>query len=67
MHIFINTLSDPATIIGFSNTKEILDIIQWDAKGKEYETLVEKIEELCKKQSLTLSQIKSITAVNGPG
>ena len=67
MHLFINTLSTPATLILFSEDKKILSKYQWDAKGSEYETLVDSIEEICKNTSLSLKNITSITAVNGPG
>lgn len=67
MNIFIDTISDTATILLFDNNRNIINKIQWIVKGNESSTLIPQIDKLLKTNNIDYKDLENIVVVNGPG
>lgn len=67
MNIFIDTISDTATILLFDNNRDIINKIQWIVKGNESSTLIPQIDKLLKTNNIDYKDLENIVVVNGPG
>lgn len=67
MNIFIDAISNPATIILFDNKKQIIDTIVWSAVTNESKTLIPNIHTILKKNLLEYKDLENISLVNWPG
>ncbi len=66
MNIFIDTISDTATILLFDNNRQIIDKTEWLAKGNESSTLIPEIDNLLKQNNYKYLDLENIVVVNGP-
>ena len=66
MDIFIDTISDTATILLFDKNRQIIDQIKWMVKGNESSTLIPQIDKLLKINNINYNDLENIVVVNGP-
>jgi tRNA A37 threonylcarbamoyladenosine modification protein TsaB len=67
MNLLIDTISRNANIILFDKNIKIIDRVVWCVKWNESSTLIPKIDELIKKNSITYNDLENMIVVNGPG
>ncbi len=67
MNLFIDTISNLATIIIFNSNREIIDQLSFDIKSKESSVLIPKIDELLKANKLEYNDLENIVVINWPG
>ncbi len=65
--LFIDTLSSPAYICLFDTSRNILDTFSWHWKHAEFDTLIESIDTLLKRQNIGYPEIEAIVCLVGPG
>lgn len=66
MNLFIDAISSTWSLVLF-NDKIIIDMMKIEMKWKEYDNLLEKIEELLIMNSLAFTDISWIVVINWPG
>ncbi|MFA6079858.1 MAG: hypothetical protein WC753_00025 [Candidatus Gracilibacteria bacterium] len=65
--LFIDTLSAPASICLFDESRNIIDTLSWSGKHVEFDTTIESIDLLLKRHNLSYSELQSIVCLVGPG
>lgn len=63
MHLFLDTLSDPCSIILFDEKRNIQDSRSWTGKRKEFDTLIEEIDGFISKNSLSYKDLAGIVVI----
>jgi tRNA A37 threonylcarbamoyladenosine modification protein TsaB len=61
--LFIDTLSSPAFICLFDDERIIRDSFSWEGKHAEFNTLIESIDSLLKRNAQTFSEIAKIICI----
>lgn len=61
--LFIDTLSSPAYICLFDEEKNIKDIITWEGKHAEFDTLTESIDTLLSHNTLDYQSLFGIVCI----
>ncbi len=67
MYLFINTLSEKSCLILFNEKRDILAQERWEGKQKEFDSLIEKIDELLEKHQIPYKNLSGMVVVRGPG
>lgn len=67
MYLFVDTISNPCYLAVFDESRTIIDSILWPGQRKEFDTLIETIDTLLKKNSISYKQLSGICNITGPG
>lgn len=67
MYIFLDTLSEPTYVALFDEKRIILDSHSWSGKQREFDTLVEEINNLLEKNHISYRDLSGIVTMIGPG
>lgn len=67
MNLFIDTISNPAHLFIFNNSREIIDSYQWKAVWNESSTLIPKIDDFLQKNEVSYNHLNHIVIINWPG
>lgn len=67
MFLFVDTLSDPCALILFDEKRIIVDQEMWHGQRQEFDTLIEKIDDLVTKNNIEYRDLNWIISIIGPG
>lgn len=67
MYLFIDTISNPCYLALFDEKRNIVDSLNWPGQRKEFDTLIETIDTLIKKNNISYKQLSGISSITGPG
>ncbi|HBB27444.1 TPA: hypothetical protein DCZ36_03035 [Candidatus Gracilibacteria bacterium] len=67
MHLFIDTISTPATYLLFSSERTILSQEFIELRGRESEYFLVSLLQFLKKNKMEYEDLKGVVIVNGPG
>ena len=67
MFLFIDTLSEPSYIALFTSNREIIAEKKWEGKQREFDTLIEMIDELLRENILIYRDLWGIVVMVWPG
>lgn len=66
MYLFIDTISEPGYLALFDEKRDIISEYRWQAKQKEFDTLVEAIDVFLKNNNASYKTLSAIVVVVGP-
>lgn len=67
MYLFVDTISNPCYLAVFDESRTIIDGLFWEGQRKEFDTLIETIDALLKKNNISYKQLSGICSITGPG
>ncbi len=67
MYLFIDTISDPNSLLLFDTKKVVIDKYSWSWRHHEFDTLVEEINNLLTKNNLPYTDLSGIVVMVWPG
>lgn len=67
MYLFVDTISNPCYLAVFDESRTIIDSLLWPWQRKEFDTLIETIDTLLKKNNISYRQLSGICSITGPG
>ena len=67
MFLFIDTFSDPTCILLFDGERHICDTQTWPGKQREFDSLIEEIDWLISRNSITYQDLQGIVSIVWPG
>ncbi len=67
MFLFIDTLSDPSYVALFDKKRTIIDSHSWSGKQREFDTLIEEVDNFVHKNNTAYQDLEGIITIIGPG